>query len=378
MKKGLTLLFILFLSVSIIASSFIFAQGYNVEESPNSVVMNNPMYTQNEIGNGSEMPPVPNSSLNQTFHGPQNEHGSEISNEMPTEAENNAAFSSDFSNDLECRINFNIGVLNSTMAAYPNFSSSLQIELTKLQNDLSQLQSLNGTNASDIQDFERGQYANDMRSVIGSVNSWRSQEGEKMPLDVRAALVSNYKQLVVNYSQCQKQAYTNMTQERVNGYQSQIKNFQEKINDLQERGFNVTVLNQLLSDAQTQIIQPLQSALSNANDSQQVQNAIRTYCLYDGCINGTNFHLDAKFDLTRATIILNDLQTNSAAFNLDNATVSQAQQDLTDAQTALNNVGTSAYQQGQSQTIFNDIQNASKIIVQLITQALKQPMGGLK
>ncbi|MFZ1971031.1 MAG: hypothetical protein WAU65_02530 [Candidatus Nanoarchaeia archaeon] len=295
--------------------------------------------------------------------------------------------------ELGCRINFNIGVLNS-VGNYSN-SSEIQQSVTTLQNDLSQAQSFNN---SEVRNFEMGQYSNDMKSIISSVKSFRqgrdvsfpnrnvsARTNQTAPVNSNgmysnrsAALASFYNQLQQVYLQCEQQVYYTIGQQRLQQYQTQMAKFQNETNNLQNRGFDVTSLTQLLDNAQTEIIQPLQSALLSANNSQSVMTAVQTYCLYDGCVNGANFHMDANFDVARLNIILNYLQANKSSLNLDNATLSQAQQDLSNAQSTLNSVGASIYKNGQSQLIFGDIQDASKIIVQLVTQVIKESAVKLK
>ncbi len=346
MKKSLTIFLISLLFSSIIAFGFILAD--------NSTTANNATNTFNSTNGSTIVPPNP------AFRGETNEDKQE--REVKTKVA--------FSQELSCRLNFNIGVLSAMMSAVPNSTSVIQPILNTLQNDLLQIQSLN--NSTDVKYFAKNQMGRDMRSAIASVPT---RELRGISLDARAQLVSAYKQLAANYSQCEQKTYMNITQERVNEYQVQIANFQDKANKLATKGFNTTSLNQLLQDAQNQIVVPLQNAVGNATTAQDVQTAVRSYCLFNGCTNGTNFHLDAKFDIARLSIVLADLQKNAAAFNLSSDSLAQAQQYLTDAQTILNNVGTSVYQEKQAQQIFSGIQKAAKIIIQLMTQALKQPIG---
>lgn len=282
------------------------------------------------------------------------------------------------SQELSCRINFNIGVLNSTVSAFPNSSSKLQPSISRLQGDLSQIQSMNNTN---VKNFAQSNYAGDMRNVVGTVQSWRSGENKRMTMNNLIALRKSYNQAKAAYDQCEQNVNTEIAQDRLQGYENQLANLQNKTIVLQQKGFNVSLLNSLFSDAQSQIIIPLQNALSSANNSKGMRNAVQSYCLYNGCVNGTNFHLDAKFNIIRASIVLDDLQNNSAVLGLNNATIIQAQNDLSDAQAVLNSVGTGVYQKDQGQTIMKDVQNASKLIVQLLHQAMKMPLaseGGAK
>jgi hypothetical protein len=371
MKKSLKFSLIIFLALGIITAGFILAD--NSTGSVNITTINNT--SQNTTGNTTPnaTPPIINTTP-PILNPPQpTTTNMNIGNIPESSTANQIKTTQALSQEVVCRINFNIGVVNEFASQFPNASSNLQASLTTLQNDLSQVQSLGSS--SDVQNFVRGQYSSDIKNVQSSIPT---QQVRGLSISKRATLVSDYNQLMATYQQCEKANYMNIIQERINGYQIQIANFQNKTNALAAKGFDVTSLNQLLQNAQTQIVTPLQNSIANSNTVQQVQTAARSYCLFDGCTNGTNFHLEAKFDVTRLNIILTSLQNNSTAFNLDSGTISQAQQYLSDAQSTLNTVGIAAYQKGQSQTIFSDIQNASKIIVQLITQALKQPVGGLK
>jgi hypothetical protein len=378
MKKSGTIFFLFVLALSIIAISFIFADNStaNSTNSSNSTTASNITNVTstnssiNSSGNSTNSSNIttninttnqtPNPPINRTPQFPDATNGNH-----EEERTNQIRTTQYFSQEATCRINFNIGLINEFVSEFPNASSNMQASLSALQNDLSQVQSLG--NATDVQKFVNGQYTNDVRNAIFSVPT---QEVKGISQSRKVALIASYNQLKSVYDLCEETNYINITNERLNAYQIQINNFQNKTDVLAAKGFDVTSLNQLLAEAQTQIITPLQNALANASSAQQVRDALKSYCLFDGCINGTNFHLDAKFDIARLNIVLSDLQNNSAALNLDNTLLLQAQQYLSDAQSILNSIGTNNYQNGHGQQIFSDIQKASKDIVQLMNQAL--------
>jgi hypothetical protein len=278
-------------------------------------------------------------------------------------------------NEVSCRIDFNVAVMNSMISASANGSSLLQPSVTALTNDKAQIQSLQ--NPADINSF-KSQYASDMKQARASVSQWRTAVRKGLPLATKASLASSYNTAKSAYEQCSFSVEQAMAQNRIANYQAQISKFQNVSNQLASRGFDTTQLNQILGSGQTGIIQPLQSAISSANDSQSLGNALRSYCLYDGCANGTNFHIDAKFDIAKYSTVLVSLQNVSSSFNLNSTALAQAAQSLTDAQATLNQVGTSVYTGSQSQTIFGDIKVAARDISQLINQINKQSSGGLK
>lgn len=287
-----------------------------------------------------------------------------------------SAMEGSYAQDLSCRIDFNVAVMNSMISVSPaNSTSGLQSSVTTLTNDKSQLQNL--TNTTDYKGFNQ-QYANDMKGVRQTVSLWRRSFGENLTLSNKGTLVSSYSAAETAFNQCRVGSLQQMGQNRITNYQKQISQFQNVSDRLASKGFDASSLNTLLQDAQTTIVQPLQSAISAANDSASMQQALESYCLFDGCTNGTNFHLEAKFDWTKYNIVYQDLQNNSAAFNLSTSMLSQAAQGLSNAQTTLSQVGTSAYQPTQSQTIESSLKSVAQALSSLIEEVNKQVNVGLK
>jgi len=267
--------------------------------------------------------------------------------------------------ELGCRIDFNAAVLNSMINTTSDNSTDLQAAATLLANDRTQLAGLQGS--TDIGSFN-SQYEHDMKQVRQSVSQWRSAIGSHLALAARASLVPTYNEAQDAYDTCMFRALTTMAQQRVDNYDRRIASYQNVSDKWAARGFDTTQLDGLLQDAQTQIVQPLQSAISAATDKASLAQALKSYCLYDGCTNGTNFHLEARFDVIKLDIVYDDLQNNSAAFNLTSSDLATAGQDIADAKATLAQVGTAVYASGQSQTIYTDIKNASNIIARLLRQ----------
>ena len=278
MKKSLIIIFSSALILSILVS-FILADNSSASVNSSSNITNvtfsanvtNPLVNTTNSTSQNTTNPL----INQTLHPLPSPANGQIQEDERT---NQIKTSQYFSQEAICRINFNIGVINAFASAFPN-ASQLQTPLTNLQNDLSHVQSLG--NSSEIQSFINGQYSEDVKKAETIIPT---HEVPGISLSKRTVLVSSYNQLKSIYDLCEKTNYINITQERLNAYQIQLTNFQNETNNLASRGFDVTSLNQLLQDAQNQIITPLQNALSSATTAQQIQTAIRSYCLFDGCV----------------------------------------------------------------------------------------------
>lgn len=359
--------FVFVLSILLLLSIFAFTSisaDYNLANLNNSTSAN--ITNTSSVINASNSV-LPKPANNNT---PFQQNGLPITEDnVANQNTNVSSYAPALSQDLICRINFNIAVLNLLQTTFPNASSDIQPSVNTLQNDLNRVQS-RGDNSS-IEVFDRGQYSKDINDAISSTKFVGRDEKGATIASQRGVLVSSYNQLKISRDQCEQQSYKELTQKRIQNYQEQIADFQNKIVALSNKGFNVNNLTLLLQNAQTQIIQPLQSALSTANSIQSIQTAVQSYCLYDGCTNGTNFHLDAKFNIGRLNTIFISLQTNSTELNISSTNMLQIQQDLSNAQSTLDSVGNAAYQNGQAQTIFSNIQDASSLIVQTINQAFK-------
>ena len=277
--------------------------------------------------------------------------------------------------EISCRIDFNSGVISSLASSAPN-DTSLQSSLTTLQADKTQLQSF--SNTSDYMGFVKGQYTSDMQQIRNSVNSWR-KSNHGLSIAQRAAVASSYTQLKSTFDQCETQRWKDVAQDRLTSFQSDLSKYQNTTSRFASEGFDVSAMNTLLADANTQIITPLQNAISSASSSQSVISVVQSYCLYDGCKNGTNFHLAAKFDLARFSSIYSSLEANATVLNLSSSTLSQAQQSITDAQSVLTTVGGAAYTSAQEQQLSADLKSISSSLRSLISEVNKASGGaGLK
>ncbi len=114
---------------------------------------------------------------------------------------------------------------------------------------------------------------------------------------------------------------------------------------------------------------------TNSSNSTQtrslVAQAIHQYCLFGGCKDGINFHLDAKFETEKlAETIAFMRQQNLSNSSLD--LLDQAQGYVDDAKAVIAQVGTSDYARGQKQQITKDLNQASKLIKQALSNHRKE------
>ena len=125
-------------------------------------------------------------------------------------------------------------------------------------------------------------------------------------------------------------------------------------------GINVTPLYQAVQAANTTAVVPLQTAISQATNASQLKAAIQGYCLFDGCQNGVNAHLDAHYVTALFNIGINKLQTTPGiVYSTSNLTI--VKDDVANASTALGQAGTSPFTAQQNQTIWNNLRSAADV-----------------
>ena len=128
-------------------------------------------------------------------------------------------------------------------------------------------------------------------------------------------------------------------------------------------GFNTAAMNQTINLANNKI-KTFESDIEDAKNGTQLKGAMKSFCLYNGCKTPNNFHFGAKMVIDASQAKLNLLATKNSTASYQ-ALVAQAQTDLNNAQTALNQTGSDKYQGTQSNDVWSNIKAADGIIHQL-------------
>ena len=180
---------------------------------------------------------------------------------------------------------------------------------------------------------------------------------------VNSTLKSENSQLQSAEKSCLFAAKQQRAQVKAESFNKAITHAQDLSGKLSKRGENTASLNQTIVNANSQI-QAFQNAVNNAQNSTQLQSALNSFCLYNGCKTGNNFHFAANAAIQADQAKLNLLSGKNSTSSFQ-ALVSQAQSDITNAQTALTQVGGNQYQETQSNTVWNDIKAAADVVHQL-------------
>lgn len=234
--------------------------------------------------------------------------------------------------------------------------------MTKINGDLTTLQGYASSNdKTGFQSFVQGQLKTDTKSVrLDAQNLIKTVHLTK---DQRATLKSEMSQLQSTYKSCMFAAKQQSANAKVQNFQNQITQMQNRSKTLAVKGIDTTALNNQISSANAQVA-ALQAAINSANDSKSLQKAINSFCLYNGCKNGTNFHFAANSAIAVKQAQLTKIQSRNGS-TVYSTQITQAQNDLNTAKSVLNTVGNSQYSGTQQSNVWNNIKAATDIIKQL-------------
>ncbi len=261
--------------------------------------------------------------------------------------------------NARCKTNFTTAYIGKVAATVPSLSSLGQYS-TSLQGDTARLSILaSAGNVTAYRSYVSGTFDPDLDRIAKNFSS--SIRAANLSANVIAELRFNYNTTLASYKTCNMESAKEYALQKLNMFNNSIRNYQEQASDLSSKGLNVSSLNLLLQNAQSQIVSPFENAVNTATNTSQIYAAINTYCLFDGCKNGTSFHLAAHFSLQSLTLQLNYLETDK---NLSGSSLASANLDLNNASSILQTVGIKSYANGQGDNIFDNLSAASKAMQQ--------------
>lgn len=264
---------------------------------------------------------------------------------------------------VACTVNFHMAVMTS-IAGQVSQAANLSSPVTKLQDDLKQLQSL--AQAGDHKAFRDyvGTLNTDMKSANDAVREVRKNyRGRNVSKDMRKSLMDSFKAGKTDFTNCVLQTTTKIGQSRYDLYSKAVQKQQAEVTKLDARNISTTELTSLIDDAQNTILTPLKAAI-DTNDTTKVTSALKTYCLYNGCGKGTNFHFAAKIAIARLAAVLEKVTPKANAAGLA-SDVDAVQKQIDAARAALTAIGFSDYEGGQKGQLWGAIKGAEEALKKL-------------
>jgi hypothetical protein len=256
-----------------------------------------------------------------------------------------------------CWTTFAAVQVNQTVKTIPSLSSNLTPDISTLQNENSQLHTyVTSDNVKGFAAYFHTTYEPGIiyvaTSTVENVHYANVSKSTKYSLDLEFLADRS------TFFNCTKAPVTNLTNEKLDFYNYVVNKFDIQITALSANGINTTNMTAVVNGGQTQIIQPLQAALSSATNVSQINQALNEYCLFDGCKSGLNYHLDAKFQIAKLDAIDAKLLSEPNITANETLELRNASTQLNNATTILNSVGTSQYSGNQATEIWSQIKTA--------------------
>jgi|GEM_PF-2905743 len=204
----------------------------------------------------------------------------------------NAQFSIQNATDLADVNSVNAGVLNEKI-------NSLNSVLTELQAQTENKQMFNqkSVNAwAQIQGLN-AEIRQQLRTVRGPSGS-----------AFRAELRTKYSTGRTEYVECKKNSRVSFAEARIQKYRDTINRWSAKMVKLEAKGVNTAGMQKIIDEANTVIMAPLEAALVSS-DSNALTEALKQYCLYNGCESGLNYNFSIKIQLAQYEAVFDTFKT---------------------------------------------------------------------
>jgi hypothetical protein len=170
---------------------------------------------------------------------------------------------------------------------------------------------------------------------------------------VRSQLKNEFSSARGVFINCSAGPVVKIADKKLAFYNNAIAQFNAQISFLSSHNVSTANMTTIVAGAQTQIVTPLQTAVSTGNQT-QIQAALNQYCMFNGCQNGTNYHLDAKYSIAKLYAIdakLRALSNNTSDINGSVAALNNASAEL-------GVVGSAQYSNGNGAKIWANIRLA--------------------
>ncbi len=239
-------------------------------------------------------------------------------------------------------------------------SETLTADVAKLQADLTQIQTYaNSKEREQLGQFVKATFEPDLSAMRRDILSWRRTNFKSLTSEQKTSLIASFNQSRSDFMASRLTAYKNFAYGRIYYFESVLAVYQNRITSLKSRGLNVSSLNQLIADAKTAVLDPIQNEINSAKDASSLNEAIKQYALFDGSQTGVNFHLASKFNVAILQIALIKLTSVSG---VSQTSLKQLQDDINTANSVLSSIGTKQYTINQKKQIWDAIKDGFNVV----------------
>jgi hypothetical protein len=267
-------------------------------------------------------------------------------------------------NNIVCKTDFTIRLVGYIVSEDPS-AISLSTEVSKLQADTLSLKSyVEANDKSGFKNYIDDVYDVDFQDVKDKIEDWKNSTS--ISGREKSKLRGDYALLAISYRSCNINSLRSYGEGRVTAFTAILEGYQKKVDELSAKGIDITLLQQVLDDAEDQTVNALKDAVDLAKDSKEIHEAVKSYCLYDGCKDGKNFHLSAKFEIARLKTALDIAKTSENSYKASDK-IPELEGSIESADSALAKIGDSAYDADSKKEVWDSINSANSLVKEIKT-----------
>ncbi|HLC65816.1 MAG TPA: hypothetical protein VJI46_06875 [Candidatus Nanoarchaeia archaeon] len=263
---------------------------------------------------------------------------------------------------ISCRIDSTVSIINDVVAKVPE-ASTLSEHATVLNADKEQLASLKEGDARAYNDYRVQTYIPNQKAANKAlVDTKKSFKTWGVSNEVQDELKASADTLKKSFGECKSGAVKDYGLGKVNGYNALLDELERKIASMKEKNaeLDTTGMQKVVDDGRV-FVDELEAAINAATNEEELKAAVKGYCIKNGCKDGKNFHIAAKFTHARLQAVLDVVKDEGNAEE-----VAKAQGFLDAAKAELDNVGLSHYTKEQRQAVWSNLKDAGKTIKGII------------
>lgn len=273
--------------------------------------------------------------------------------------------------DMKCKVTFETDFMNAIIEKFPSLSSSLSPHIDELQSDVSQLTQY--SSQKDVMNYSMYVQVTFTPHLIDAADAQqKGLENQKGAVEDKEAtkakmrsLKSTFESLQTAQDSCfDAREHANLM---INYYNNSLNMYQARTKNLSDRNIGTDYLNNLVSNARLQILDPLQSGVKSATTPSEIRELLGKYCLYDGCLNGTNFHMAVRFETTRLKTMIEIINADAEAGGMD-AELGEVRSELDHASDMIDSWESMNAPGDQLETTWGDIKSAAKNLHDMYVQ----------
>ncbi len=265
---------------------------------------------------------------------------------------------------VQCRAEFTITVMESQMEHLGG--GDLQDDIDGIEDDLEELQDLvDDEDTKGFRTYLRGTHTDNMKNARQNALQHRNQGN--MTQQVRKELRDEYSDAKEDFDKCNEEALGNFVDAKLEAYKAILERAEERAENLSEKGLDTTGLEELIDDAEEQVVDPLEDAIDSAETVQEIREAFGDYCMFDGCKDGLNFHLAAKWHIEKLDQILELVEEDAEEAGLEDDW-EDAKEYVSEADSALDAVADEQYEGTEHNDVWGNIRSASEALKDIISE----------